>query len=356
MKIFLLKALLFAFVITGAFIALMLLPPTPRESSSLLFSQIHKDSLLQNAASPRIIFIGGSNLSFGLDSRMIQNSLGLHPVNTGIHASIGLIYMMDHVLPYIVPGDVVVVSPEYSHFFGKTAYGGEELLRIVLDVTPSDLNLLGPKQWANVIGYLPEFLLSKLDPDEYFDFETSGIYGIRSFNAYGDVDAHWELEHGDFLPYPEMEGSFNESVLDELSDFREKLQNIGACLWITFPGFQSASFENNRKQIMRVEAELKARQFPLLGSSERYIMSDGLMFNTPYHLVKEGVDYRTRLLIEDIRKSQANCCAVKRGSFPSNIATHGNQPEIKAAAGAEVAKTTQPLVSTCSKIGGLSAD
>jgi hypothetical protein len=329
MKTFLLKVFLFAFVIIGVSVALMLFPPTPRESSSLLFSQIHKDSLLENAASPRIIFIGGSNLSFGLNSRMIQESLGMHPINTGIHANIGLFYMMDHVLPYIISGDVVVVSPEYSQYFGKEAYGGEELLRIVLDVTPSDIYLLKPKQWANIIGYFPKFLLSKIDPDEYSGFETSDIYGIQSFNAYGDVDAHWELERGNFSPYPEMKESLNESVLDELDDFRKELQNKGASLWITFPGFQSASFENNRKQILRVEAELRAKNFPLLGSSERYIMPESLMFNTPYHLVKEGVDYRTRLLIEDIRKSQVHGSGPQYRSVPSNVRGYDDQAAIK---------------------------
>jgi hypothetical protein len=78
---------------------------------------------------------------------------------------------------------------------------------------------------------------------------------------------------------------------------------------------------------MRVEAELRAKQFPLLGSPERYIMADNLVFNTPCHPVKEGVDYRTRLLIEDIRKSQANCCPLQYKSIPSNIGVRGNHPE-----------------------------
>ena len=46
--------------------------------------------------------------------------------------------------------------------------------------------------------------------------------------------------------------------------------------------------------------------FELLGYPERYRMNDSLMFDTTYHLSKKGVDLRTQLLIEDIKKSIKN--------------------------------------------------
>lgn len=30
-------------------------------------------------------------------------------------------------------------------------------------------------------------------------------------------------------------------------------------------------------------------------------MPDSLMFDSPYHLLKKGVDYKTQLLIEDLK-------------------------------------------------------
>jgi hypothetical protein len=41
-------------------------------------------------------------------------------------------------------------------------------------------------------------------------------------------------------------------------------------------------------------------------------MPDSMMFNTPYHLLKTGVDYRTQLLIEDIIKVQTHNNAYKK--------------------------------------------
>jgi hypothetical protein len=39
----------------------------------------------------------------------------------------------------------------------------------------------------------------------------------------------------------------------------------------------------------------------VMGSPERYVMPETLMFDTPYHLIKKGVDLRTELMIEDIK-------------------------------------------------------
>ena len=71
----------------------LLLPATPRASKSLLFANQKKDELLQRVKSPRMIFVGGSNLSFGLNSQIIKNELNINPINTAVHAAIGVRYM-----------------------------------------------------------------------------------------------------------------------------------------------------------------------------------------------------------------------------------------------------------------------
>lgn len=227
----------------------------------------------------------------------------MNPINTAIHANIGLIYMMDSTLPYVKQGDVIVIAPEYGFFYGKSAYGGEELLRTVLDTSPSDLWRLRRKQYVNIIEYLPKYVTSKMKLSEYFDIEDNQIYGVNSFNEYGDVYTHWDLASQKFSPYGRISGKFNYSVIDELVDFNKKCVEKGAVLFISFPGFQATSFERSRKEIMRVETELEKKGFNLLGRPERYKISNSLLYDTPYHLSKKGVDRRTGLLIEDIKRN-----------------------------------------------------
>ena len=306
MRNFINNILLFIIILLVLFFVGVFLPATPKASKSNLFAKLDKDSLLKNTATPRIIFIGGSNLSFGINSRIIKDSLDLNPINTSIHATIGLVYMLDNTIDLIRSGDIVVISPEYTHFYGKFAYGGKELLRTVFDVSLESINTLRSNQWFNIYRYLLKYAFSKFDIREYLlKKETQiGLYERMSFNKFGDVYTHWKLENEKFFPWEQIKGEFNYDVLDILLDFKSRVQEKGAILYITFPCFQAASFENSLTQIRKVEIELKKKGFSILGTPEQYKMPDDLMFNTPYHLNKGGLDLRTRLLIDDLKKQE----------------------------------------------------
>ena len=300
MKKFILKILLFsvAFLMTTIGLGLFL-PPTPRASKSLLFAKIKKDSLLISTISPRIIFVGGSNLSFGLNSKTIKDSLKLNPINTAIQGAIGLQHMMDNTIQYVNQGDIVVLAPEYEHFYGSFVYGGEELLRTVVDVKFLQLKLL---QVKSIYKFIPKLSFSKLNPFEYFGFEESDIYSVNSFNEFGDVYTHFGMKQREFST-DEVLTEYNPHTIDLINDFRINTEKKGATLYVTYPGYQASSFDKRIKQIKRIEKELLNSEFELLGTPERYRMSDTLMFNTPYHLLKEGINHRTQLLIEDIRNN-----------------------------------------------------
>ena len=63
------------------------------EQDGYLQAYNKKCQLLEDTPSPRIIFVGGSNLAFGLDSQRIKDSLNINVINYGLHAGIGLKYM-----------------------------------------------------------------------------------------------------------------------------------------------------------------------------------------------------------------------------------------------------------------------
>jgi hypothetical protein len=281
----------------------LFLPPTPRASKSLLFANQQKDSLLQNTLSPRMIFVGGSNLSFGLNSPLIKDSLIINPINLGLHAQIGVKYMLENTLKYIKKGDMVVISLEYSLFYKSYDYVSEELFRTVFDVNPKKAELLSFKQLISMVGYLPKFSLTKFKPNEYFDYKESKIYSVKSFNKFGDVVGHLNLKNRKFNS-TEINGVFNKNVIDKIKEFELIAKKLGALVYITFPAVDEVFFERSRSQIYRVEKELKENNFILLGNTERYKMDSKLMFNTEYHLNKKGIELRTFLFIEDFKNSQ----------------------------------------------------
>ncbi len=270
----------------------------------MLFSQIEKIRLLEKTQSPRMIFIGGSNLSFGLDSKMIHDSLHVNPINTAIHASIGLKYMLGSILPYIRKNDIVIVSAEYQQFYGDVANGRIELLSIVCDISPNTKNTLDRSQYCEIIKYAPKYALSKLNPLTFFKAPAADtdIYDRLAFNAYGDACKHWQLpkEVADPISIPD---GFNNEAFDLLINFKKSIEEKKAVLFITYPAYQQESFEKNPTKINQLENLFKSNGFILLGTPKRYEFPDSLIFNTPYHLTGKGVKKRTELLIEDLKKA-----------------------------------------------------
>lgn len=305
MKAFLKNLLFFVLGYLVLIIVGILIPPTPRASSSHIFAKLEKDELLKKVRSPRLILIGGSNISLSINSQILKDSLDRNPINTGISASIGLAYMLDNTLHYVRPKDIVIVSPEYSQFYDHLAYGTEDLLRTVLDVAPEEIFKLRGKQLWKMIKYVPKYAFSKFKLSEYSyekDNNTIGIYERRSFNQYGDLYRHWGLGPKKITPL-EPPSVYDHTVVDLLYEYKQKVEDKGATLYITFPAFHKASFENQIEEIATIEKELKYKGFVLLGNPERYKMPEDIMFDTPYHLTKEGVDFRTQLLIHDLKKT-----------------------------------------------------
>lgn len=304
MNKFLTKTIAFLLIFSLPLIIGLFLPATPRASKSLIFSSIQKDSLMQNVASPRIIFIGGSNLSFGLNSQMIKDSLQINPINSAIHASIGIIYMMDNALEYIKENDIIVLIPEYQQFFGSTAYGsnGEELTRVIFDINTKKLQLIHFKQFINIVKTIPSYSISKFKPKEYLHSKENVIYGVHSFNEYGDAYKHWGLERIPFKPFSDLDSkNFNSDIITKIKEFQKEVEKKNATLYVSYPGYQDLSYLNSKNQIKEIQSSFKKSGFNLIGTPERYMIPDSLMFNTPYHLSKNGADYRTKLFIEDFK-------------------------------------------------------
>lgn len=303
MKLFLKKILLFLFIPSAFLLIGIMLPPTPRAKMSLLRSATQKDSLLANVKGPRIIFVSGSSMGFGLNSQTIKDSLHRNPINTGIHGGIGLYYMLDNTAKYIQKGDVVVLAPEYHQFYGNFCQGSVELLRVIMDNSKHmDYLKLRRNQIMQTSSFIPRYALSKFVPSQYYDMNAEEFYTKDAFNQYGDVDQHWGKTWKDAFVFYEIDGKeFNYDVLQAMVDFSKIVKEKGATLYVSFPGFQTTSYGYCKKRVDFYEKELRKQPFTILGSPAAYVMPTDCIFDTPYHLNKKGADRRTQLLIGELK-------------------------------------------------------
>ena len=304
MKIFIRKLVNFFGILAAFILAGVFMPATPRASTSHMFGKLKMDSLLKNVPPPRLILLGGSNLSLTINSHLLKDSLHVNPINTAISWNIGFVYMFENTLKYLRPGDVVVASIEYNQFFDGAMYGGHDLVRTIFDVAPGEFADLRLRQYLNMIPHIPAYALSKFKPREYFfKRDPLEIYDRNSTNEFGDNCKHWTLPGRTVRPEPRLPGSYDLRAFEALKRYESAIRQKGGTLLITFPALQEESFEADFTSIKAIEKEIMSRDFVVVGYPERYVMPDTLIFDTPYHLIKAGVDLRTELLIEDIRSA-----------------------------------------------------
>ena len=66
---------------------------------------------------PTVVFVGGSNLMFGVKASALGERIGRPVVNYGLIGPLGLDLIAQRAGEIIQPGDWVVIAPEYGHFY-----------------------------------------------------------------------------------------------------------------------------------------------------------------------------------------------------------------------------------------------
>jgi hypothetical protein len=306
MRIFLKKIIIISIIIFTISAISLLLPATPYASISLLFSNIDKEKLLKKNKKNRIIFIGGSNLSFGLNCQLIKDSLNLTPINTAIHAGIGINFLIDYYKSKINSNDIIILVPEYTQYFGSNGNGNDILLRLVMDTDKSAIALITCSQFKNMRWIIPKYILSKYNPFEYFisPEKENSSYLRSSFNKYGDACTHWgNSVNSSFKREDLNQSNIDSEVIIKMREFQKIIKRKKATLLISFPCYDPISFKKNISQINKVNFELTKREFSIIGNPSLFAFDQKYFYDSPYHLTLEGANHRTQLLIQLIKQN-----------------------------------------------------
>jgi hypothetical protein len=130
--------------------------------SSESFYAVHVDKVarLNSLKSPKLVLVGGSNLSFGIDTPRLERELGLPVANMGLNAGFGVRCMVNTIRPCLKPGDTVLLCIEYS-LYQKLAEINEEFFHLA-EISPSAWFCLdSPSAWVSLAQRLPAYLKIK---------------------------------------------------------------------------------------------------------------------------------------------------------------------------------------------------
>jgi hypothetical protein len=285
-----------------------------------LAAVLEKDRLIRTTPSPKIILVGGSNLAFGIDSRVLQDSLSVNVVNMGLYAKLGLRYMLAQVKPYIRAGDIVIVVPEYDQFYGSFSEG-DNTLNTALLYAPADRISDFVKSYSvidvvlrpRVENVRRSFLVAVADAaglkDKYFPPDTNPVYNRHSFNRYGDVVSHLGKKsmnpdsiYVKPLPPPK---EFNNRTLAELNDIGDVARERQAHAYFLFPSYIDRSYVINTSAIAWLQHRLESdMRIQILGTPRDFVYPSAWFFDTRFHLNELGRGPRTIKMIEILRDAR----------------------------------------------------
>ena len=317
---FLLKAGVLALAVVGSGI-LISLYDTRASDNNYLAAVLEKDRLIRTTPSPKIILVGGSNLAFGIDSRMMQDSLGVNVVNMGLYAKLGLRYMLAQVKPYIRRGDIVIIVPEYDQFYGNFSEGDNTLNTALLYAPPDRIpdfiksySVVDVVLRPRVENARRSFLEATADlfgvKNKYFPPDTNPVYNRHSFNKYGDVVSHLGKKSMNpdsifvkALPPPK---DFNSKTISELNDIADAAHERGAHAYFLFPSYIDRSYVINVDAIEWLRRKLSRQmRMPILGTALDFVFPKNWFFDTRFHLNELGRGLRTVKMIEILKGARA---------------------------------------------------
>lgn len=306
MKAFLLNILKLTLIITIILIVSLLYIPDKSVKYSILGAYPDKHAILKQIKSKKIILLGGSNLSFGINSKQIEIALKKPVRNMGIHAGVGLEFMINDIKPYLKKGDTLILVPEYEHFYTDNFYGEIELVSLIFDIEPKSKQLINTNQWLHLLKYLPTYSAKKIK--NYLPSliqkrkQEINIYHRNSFNKYGDAYLHWKMENQNYQHASKETGNevVNNQAISFLKNFNLYTKQNGITLLIFPPVIDKTSFENTKMIISKISKELNGNHIGFVSEPKNYAYDNNLFFNSYYHLNRKGVDKRTQQFINDL--------------------------------------------------------
>jgi hypothetical protein len=290
------KTVALGLLIVVTYSLLWLIPPKPY---LVYASLLDKQQRLVNIPAPRLIFVGGSGVALGLDSALIETKVNRPVLNMGVNAGFGLHYMLAQVQPWVQPGDIVLIVPEYEHFYGDLAEGDQNLLW-ALRIQPEMVWQLSWQQLLHLLPDLPVFIQQRMQ--EIARSRPDPIYNRNAFTAHGDFVNHLDLPSTPLaLSAIDAGNTINGRALQLLADFRHEVEQQGGQVYLIYPAIAESfwAFGKNRQVIETLNsAILQQNVMQPLTTPAAAVWPDPMFFDTVYHLTRQGRQLRSELLAE----------------------------------------------------------
>jgi hypothetical protein len=304
MKKFALRIIAF-FLLQALILAAFWNPALPFENGYLA-ATIDKHERLRKTRSPRIILVGGSNLAFGIKSKTLEDELGRPVVNMGLHADLGIPFMLREVKNEIRAGDFVVLSLEHDIFSTEST---DSLSTQLVEMRPASLFLFPPDKQINLVDHKGFSIIGNVARRAFFQrydahssVPSDRIYKRHCFDPQGSYTGHYLLTATRPRIVPSKISEMSEEIRAGLEEFARWCTARGARCFYTSPPHPTPFLDSALDRVERNQDQL--RRIPnlvVLDSARDHAYATNLFYDSSYHLTEPGAELRTRKLVSSLR-------------------------------------------------------
>jgi hypothetical protein len=264
--------------------------------------------------SPKIIFVGGSSVHFGISAELIGSELGMPAVNFGTHAGLGLQYILEASKPAVSPGDIVVFIPEYTHYQYRKRARPEVLVDHLISADRTSFRRYPVGQRVLMLmseptSFLLRSVMLRAAPQATsYRSETTNAFGDETSNGDEGHNLQAVVESGRMSVELKQEFRISDDAQTVLREYVAWCRAHKVTLVVSYPN-TAKSFELGDTAALhaRVSSFFQEQGVDVLGKPGDFSYDNRYFTDTVYHMTSSGVRIRShqlaRLLVPIVQNS-----------------------------------------------------
>lgn len=312
-KQFLFKAILLSFLTWGTIEAVFYFDPYKKQDLETSYNAviIDKYKRLQETPSPKVVLIAGSNFAYGINSKLIADSLQKPVVNIAIHYDYGTKFMLNQISPELRKGDTVIMGFEY--IIESKGNKSEQLL--MARYFPK------AKEWMEFDDIFEEIgensqlriktfktVLERLLKNKEITYQvsdTTSVFFRGGTNEYGDLISHFNNPPMKVIPRAILSDKVSlKDAIADMNAFYKAMESRGVKVYFVYPTYSKTNYDLDKPIIDKYQQEYqKYAKFPILGKPTDFVFADSLYHDMAYHLTQKGGDIRTQKIIQLVSRT-----------------------------------------------------
>ena len=273
---------------------------SPQYLYSYNASLIDKIDRLEAINEPKIVLVGNSNLAFGINSVEIEEAFGMPVVNLGLNSVLGNPFLEEMAKLNVNEGDIYILC--------HTDYSDDDTIGVYCAwLTLEDhfylWKILRSKDVIPMLQGFPIYVKRCLElwEEERGNRCGENAYNRLAFNEYGDV-AYERKEPKKEIDIREVKvPEIADTTAERINELNQYMEDRGATLLIAGYPIMVGEGTPPEEEYIKFQKQLEdAMDAEVISDFTDYMIDYEYFYDTVYHLIDDGVEIRTRQLINDL--------------------------------------------------------